>query len=215
MLEELVEIGLNDGEEGERLVKINKSLFEEERRKLIALLKEYKDVFAWSYQEMPGLSPTLVTHNLKLDPNAKPVKQPPWKYHLDVEDKIKVEVKKLLKVAFIEEIEYPSWLANIVPVKKKGGKIRICMDFRDLNKACPKDEFPLLNVDILVDAAASHECFSFMDGYSGYNKIFMDPTDAPKTVFKTPFGSYFYKVMLFGFKECRCYLPKNYDFDLW
>ena len=96
MLEELVEIGLNDGEEGERLVKINKSLFEEERRKLIALLKEYKDVFAWSYQEMPGLSPTLVTHNLKLDPNAKPVKQLPWKYHLDVEDKIKVEAKKLL-----------------------------------------------------------------------------------------------------------------------
>ena len=72
-------------------------------------------------------------------------------------------------VGFIEEIEYPSSLANIVLVKKKGSQIRICVDFWDLNKAYPKDEFPLPNVDILVNAAASHEHFSFMDGYSGYN----------------------------------------------
>ena len=92
--EEIVEIDLNDGEEGERLVKISRSLFEEERRKLITLLREYKDVFAWSYQEIPVLSPNLVTHNLKVDPDAKPVKHPPWKYRLDVEEKIKVEIKK-------------------------------------------------------------------------------------------------------------------------
>ena len=60
---------------------------------------------------------------------------------------------------FIEEIERPSWLANIVPVKKKGGQIRICVDFRDLSKACPKDEFPFPNVEILVDVAARHERF--------------------------------------------------------
>ena len=95
MREELVEIGLNDGEEGERLVKISRSLFEEERRKLITLLREYMDVFAWSYQEIPVLSPNLVTHNLKVDPDAKPVKHPPWKYRLDVEEKIKVEIKKI------------------------------------------------------------------------------------------------------------------------
>jgi len=72
--EEFVEVYLNDGEEGERLVKISKSLFEEERRKLVALLREYNDVFAWSYQEMPGLNTSLVTHKLKVDPNAKLVK---------------------------------------------------------------------------------------------------------------------------------------------
>ena len=167
--EELVEIDLNNGEGGEKLVKISKGLPEEERRKLVALLREYKDVFAWSYQEMPGLSPNLVTHKLKVDPNAKPMKQPPRKYRLDVEEKINVEVNKLLKARYIEEIECPSWLANIVPVKKKGGQIRIYVDFRGLNKACPKDKFPLPNVDILVDAIAGHESFSFMDGYSGYN----------------------------------------------
>ena len=120
------------------MVNISKNLFEKERGKLVALLKEYKDVFAWSYQEMPDLSPNLVTHKLKEDPNAKPVKQPPRKYRLDVEEKIKLEVQKLLKVGFIEDIECPSWLANIVSVKKKNGQIRICVDFRDLNKACQR-----------------------------------------------------------------------------
>ena len=83
------------------------------------------------------------------------------KYHLDVKEKVKVEVNKLLKARFIEEIKCPKWLANIVLIKKKGGKIRICVDFRDLNKACLKDEFPLSNVDILVDATTGHEHFSF------------------------------------------------------
>ena len=75
------------------------------------------------------------------------------------------------------------------------------MDFRDLNKTCPKNEFPLPNVDILVDATTGHEHFSFMDGYSGYNKIFMELVDAQKIAFKTPFGNYFYKVMPFWLKN--------------
>ena len=75
------------------------------------------------------------------------------------------------------------------------------MDFQDLNKACLKNEFPLPNVDILVDAVASHEHFSFMDGYSKHNQIFMDLVDAPKTAFRTPFRNYFYRVMPFGLKN--------------
>ena len=143
--EELIKINLS--EEGrERMVKISKGLLEREKRKLIALLKEYKDVFAQDYEEIPRLDPKLVTQRLNVDPKAKPVKQLARKYHLDVEEKIKAEVSKLLKAGFIEEIKCPEWLANIVPIKKKGKQIRICVDFRDLNKACPKDEFPLPNV---------------------------------------------------------------------
>ena len=199
--EELVEVNLGDEEEGEKMVKISKNLSKKKRGKLVALLKEYKNVFAWSYQEMPHLSTSLVMHKLKVDPNAKPVKQPPRKYCLDEEEKIKFEVQKLLKAGFIEKIECPRWLANIVPVKKKNGQIRICVDFWDFNKACPNDEFPLPNVDILVDAAVGHEHFSFMDGYSGYNQILMDPMNAPKITFKTPFGNYFYRVMPFALKN--------------
>ena len=119
--EELIEVNLGDREEGKKMVKISKNMSEKERGKLVALLKEYKDVFAWSYQEMPGLSLNLVVHKLKVDPNAKPVKQLPRKYCLEVEEKIKLEVQKLLKERFIEEIECLSWLANIVLVKKKNG----------------------------------------------------------------------------------------------
>ena len=78
-------------------------------------------------------------------------------------------MSKLLKARFIEEIKWLEWLANIVPVKKKGRHIRICVDLIDLNRAYPKDGFPLPNFDILVDAAVGHERFSFMDGYNGYN----------------------------------------------
>lgn len=84
-------------------------------------------------------------------------------------EKIKVEVSELLKPGFIEEIKFPQWLTKIVPVKKKGGQIHICVDFKDLNKAYLKDEFPLPNIDILVDSAACYKLFSLMDGYSGYN----------------------------------------------
>ena len=199
--EELVKVNLGDEEEGEKTVKISKNLSEKERGKSVALLKEYKDVFARSYQEMPNLISILVMHKLKVDPNDKSMKQPPRKYRLDVEEKIKLEMQKLLKAGFIKEIECLSWLANIVPVKKKNGHIRICVDFQDLNKACPKDEFPLPNVDILVDVVAGHKSFSFMDSYSGYNQILMDLVDALKTTFRTSFGNYFYRVMPFGLKN--------------
>lgn len=131
--EELVEVNLSVGGK-ERMVKISKGLLEEKKRRLIALLKEYKDVFAWVYEEMPRLDPQVVTYKLNVNPKAKLVKQPARKYHLDVEEKIKAEVSKLLKAGFLEEIKYPEWLANIVPTKKKGGQIRICVDFRDLNR---------------------------------------------------------------------------------
>jgi len=91
-------------------------------------------------------------------------------------------------------------LGDIVPVKKNG-QIRCCVDFLDLNKACPKDDFPLPNMDLFIDATAGHEMFSFMDGYSGYNQIKMNPVDAEKTAFRTPIGNNYYTVMPFGLKN--------------
>jgi hypothetical protein len=86
-------------------------------------------------------------------------------------------------------------------VKKKNGQIRCCVDFRDLNKACPKDEFPLPNMDLLIDSGAGHVMFSFMDGFNGYNQILMSPKDAKKTAFRTPIGNFYYTVMPFGLKN--------------
>uniref|UniRef100_A0A2N9HVE6 RNA-directed DNA polymerase n=1 Tax=Fagus sylvatica TaxID=28930 RepID=A0A2N9HVE6_FAGSY len=168
---------------------------------LIDLLHEYKDVFAWDYHEMPGIDPGLVAHSLNVEPGTRPVVQPMRTFHTEVEAQITQEVKKLLAAGFIKPIQHPRWLSNIVPVKKKNGQIRCCVDFRNLNKACPKDEFPLPNMDLLIDSAAGHAMFSFMDGFSGYNQIRMSTRDAEKTAFRTPIGNFYYTVMPFGLKN--------------
>ena len=152
---------------------------------------------------MAGLDPRLVVHSLNVDPGVKPVVQPAKVFHTNVEVQITQEVKKLLAAGFIKPIQHPKWLSNIVPVKKKNGQIRCCVDFRNLNKACLKDEFPLSNVDLFVDSAAKSSMFSFMDGYSGYNQIRMAAKDVKKTTFRTSIGNFYYIVMPFGLKTAR------------
>ncbi|KAI5343293.1 hypothetical protein L3X38_011169 [Prunus dulcis] len=114
---------------------------------------------------------------------------------------MRTEVDKLQTIGFIQEATYPVWLANSVMVRKATGGWRMCQDYTDLNKACPKDSFSLPRIDQLVDATAGHELLSFMDAYSGYNQIFMHPPDSEHTAFITDKGLYCYNVMPFGLKN--------------
>ena len=98
-------------------------------------------------------------------------------------------------------VEYPEWLANFVPVTKKDGKVRVCVDFCDLNKASPKDDFPLPHIYMLVDSTVRHTMLSFMDGFYEYNQIMMALEDMEKTSFITELGTYCYRVMPFGLKN--------------
>ena len=98
-------------------------------------------------------------------------------------------------------VNYPEWLANMVLVPKKDGKVQMCIDFWDLNKASPKDNFPLPHIDVLVDNTAGHVLLLFMDGFLGYNQIKMALEDMEKTSFITPWETYCYKVMPFGLKN--------------
>lgn len=109
----------------------------------------------------------------------------------------------MLQVGFTWEVGYPKWLSNVVLVKKSNGKWRIGVNFTDLNKACPKDSFPLPRIDLLVDSTSGHELLSFMDAFSGYNQIHMDDVDQEKTSFITDRGLYCYKMMSFGLKNAR------------
>ena len=120
---------------------------------------------------MLNLDFKLVVHYLNVYPRTKPIIQPPRIFHKKVEAQITQEVKKLLAIRFIKPIQHARRVFNIVPVKKKNGHIRCCVDFCNLNKAHPKDEFPLPNIDLLVASVAGSSIFSFMDGYSGYNQI--------------------------------------------
>ena len=111
------------------------------------------------------------------------------------------EIRKLLEAGFIREVYYPDWLANVVMVKKNNGKWRMCIDFTDLNRACPKDSYPLPRINTLVDSMARHELLSFMDAFSCYNQIKMKEEDQEKTSFVTSQGLFCYKVMPFGLKN--------------
>ena len=100
-------------------------------------------------------------------------------------------------------------MANVGPVPKKDGKVSVCVDFQDLNRGSPKDDFPLPHIDMLVGSTSSHSMLSFMDGFSCYNKILMAPKDMEKTSFITKWGTYCYRVMPFWVKECKSYLPES------
>ena len=106
-----------------------------------------------------------------------------------------------LRVGFIREVKYLEWLANVVVVPKKGGKWRICVDYTDLNEACPKDSFPLPRIDQIVDALDGHVMLSCLDAFSGYHQIPMHLPDAKKSAFITPHGLYYYNVMPSGLKN--------------
>ena len=111
------------------------------------------------------------------------------------------EVHKLQEASFIRKVYYPDWLANVVMVKKASRKWRMCVDFTDLNKACPKDSYPLPRVNVLVDSTTRHQLLSFMDAFSGCNQIRMHEDDQEKTSFVTNQGLFCYTVMPFGLKN--------------
>ncbi|KAG9453148.1 hypothetical protein H6P81_006052 [Aristolochia fimbriata] len=188
-------------EEDPRPTFLSTSLSVTEEKEYVPLLSEYKDVFALSYTEMPGLDSTIAVHKLAVKIGVKPVKQTERRFRPELIPEIAKEVDKLFKANFIREVKYLSWIANIVPVKKKNGKIQVCVDFRDLNKACPKDDFLLPITELMVDATKRHEVLSFMEGSSGYKQIRMDPKDEEMTAFRTPKGIFCYKVMPFGLKN--------------
>jgi dsDNA-binding SOS-regulon protein len=198
--EELDTIELEDGHP-ERTTKIGANLPPKMKESLVQFLKSNKDVFAWSHEDMPGINPSIISHKLNVDPSLRPVKQKRRVFAPERNNAIMEEVDKLLAANFIREVFYPDWLANVVIVKKNTGKWRMCVDFTDLNKACPKDSFPLPRIDQLVDSTAGHKLLTFMDAFSGYNQIVMDESDQEKTSFITSRGLFCYKVMPFGLKN--------------
>ena len=197
--EELELVSLND--DPEHLAYIGSKLAKDLKGLLTHFLRQNKDVFAWKQADMGGIDPTVITHMLNVSPSFKPIKQKRRSFAPERQKAINKEVGKLLQAGAIKEVEYPEWLANVVLVKKSNGKWRLCIDFTDVNRACPKDSFPLPRIDLIVDATAGHELLSFMDAFSGYNKINMDPDDQEKTSFVTSQGTYCYRVMSFRLKN--------------
>jgi hypothetical protein len=140
---------------------------------LVDFLHANADIFAWSPSDMPGISREVVEHSLDILPHSKAVQQ--WLWHFDEERRraIGVELRKLLEARFIKEVFHPTWLANLVLVKKKNGNWRMCVYYTGLNKACPKVPFPLPRIDQIVHSTARCKLLCFLDVYSEYHQIKM------------------------------------------
>ena len=150
---------------------------------------------------MPGIDPSVMVHKLNVLPSFLPIHHKKRVFTQERNQAIAEEVGKLQEAGFIREVYYPDWLAKVVMVKKSNWKWRMYVDFTDLNKACPKDSYPLPRVDVLVDSTTQHQLLSFMNAFSSYNQIQIDEVDQEKTLFVTSQGLFCYKMMLFGLKN--------------
>ena len=157
----------------------------------------------WDYPELPGLSRKLVEHQLPIKEGFQPFQQAPRRMAPDITLKINGEIERLVRAGFIRPARYVEWLSNIVLILKKNGKLRICIDFRNINMATPKDEYPMLVADLLVDGTSGYKVLSFMDGQSGYNQIIIAESDVHKTAFRCPesIGTFEWVVMPFALKN--------------
>jgi hypothetical protein len=148
-----------------------------------------------------GIPREVAEHKVNIKPGSKPVKQRLRRFNDDKCKAIGEEILKLLSARFIREVFQPKWLANPVLVRKKNKKWRMCVDYTSLNKACPKDPFPLSRIDQVVDSTAGCETLCFLDAYSGYHQIAMCIADQLTTLFITPFDTYCHQTMPFGLKN--------------
>ncbi|KAH9688200.1 Ribonuclease H [Citrus sinensis] len=199
-VEDLETVSLGPENPG-KTIRIGSRLKGEQKQELVKCLEAHADVFAWTHEDMPGIDPEVACHKLAIKKGARAVRQKRRCFNQERYEAINDEVEKLLRAGFIREVSYPEWISNVVLVKKANSKWRMCVDFTDLNKACPKDSFPLPKIDQLVDSTAGHGLLSFMDAFSGYNQIPMYEQDEESTAFITNQGLFCYRVMPFGLKN--------------
>ncbi|XP_024023052.1 uncharacterized protein LOC112092086 [Morus notabilis] len=192
-IEQLAEVQVDHGE-SMMVLKIGYDMSPALKIKVEEFLKKNLDVFTWTHADMEGIDSLVMCHALNVDPTYPPKRK---KYRLmnpERYETLKEEVDKLINNGFIREAHYPRWISNPVLVIKPNETWRSCVDFSDLNKACPKDGFPFPRIDQMVDATFEHELLSFMDAYSGYIQIPMHPSDEEHTPFITDRGLYCYQL---------------------
>ena len=165
---------------------------------------------------MPGIDRSIVEHRLPIKLGYRPYHQGARRCNPKVLPDIKAEITRLIEAKFIRQCRYAEWISNVVPVYKKNGKLRVCIDFRNLNKATPMDGYAMPIADMLVDAAAGHKVISFMDGNAGYNHIFYGRRRHPQDCVQMSRTSRFIRVGSHDLriKKCRCYVPEIHELYL-
>ncbi|KAL3680089.1 hypothetical protein R1sor_023045 [Riccia sorocarpa] len=175
-------------------LRVNARFTDAERDSYRDFLKEYRDVFAFQMSDLKGILPEIGTHRIDLQPGSVPVRQRQYRLNEKYSLLVKENIDSLLDARFIYPVLSSDWVSPIVVIpKKQTGKIRVCQDFRRLNEAALKDHHPLPFTDVILDQVAGFECYSFLDGFSGYNQVFLRAEDCDKTTFTTDWGTFAYK----------------------
>ncbi|GJX37483.1 reverse transcriptase domain-containing protein [Tanacetum coccineum] len=195
---------------------IAKDLKNEEKASLIEVLKSYKRAITWKLSDIKGIDPEFCTHKILMEEDYEPMVQHQRRVNPKIHDVIKKEVEKLLDAGLIYPISDSPWVSPVHCVPKKGGMTivkndendliptrlvtgwRVCIDYRKLNEATRKDHFPLPFMDQMLERLAGNQYYCFLDGFSGYFQIPIDPKDQEKTTFTCPYGMFAYRRMPFG-----------------
>jgi hypothetical protein len=186
-------------ERNPKFVKLSSSLSKEQRAEYTELLREFSDVFSWTYEDLKTYDTSvIIEHKIPLKEEAKPFRQKLRQINPMLLPIMEREVKKLLDAQIIVPLRYSEWVANLVPVRKKNGEIRLCVDFRNLNRSSKKDNYPLPKMEHILQRVTGASRISMIDGFSGYNQISVLPEDREKTTFTTPWGTFMYAKIPFG-----------------
>nr|GEW43622.1 reverse transcriptase domain-containing protein [Tanacetum cinerariifolium] len=182
-------------------VVIGGTLSEKGRTKLCSVLEKNLDIFAWQPSDMTRVPRSIAEHRLNIREGYSPVRQKKRGQAPERAKAIQAEVQKLVYVGIMRDVYYHNWLSNPVIVKKHDGSWRMCVDFTDLNKACPQDCYPLLEIDWKVESLCGYPFKCFLDAYKGYHQIQLAEADEEKIAFHTGQGVYCYTKMPFGLKN--------------
>ncbi|GJV90649.1 reverse transcriptase domain-containing protein [Tanacetum coccineum] len=200
VLEEKIKMAIHP-EYPEQIIAIGSTLTEKGHKELCALLRQNMDVFAWKPADMTGVPWHIAEHRLNVREGYLPIRQNKRGQARERNKAIQEEVEKLVDARIMKEVHYHSWLSNPVMVKKHDGSWRMCVDFKDLNKACPRDGYPLPEIDWKVESLFEYPFKCFLDAYKGYHQIKMAKEDEEKTAFITSQGIFYYSKMSFGLKN--------------
>ncbi|GJT35299.1 reverse transcriptase domain-containing protein [Tanacetum coccineum] len=200
IIEERIKVAINP-KYPEKTVMIGSTLTEEGHNKLCGLLQRNLDIFAWNPADMTGVPRHIAEHRLNVREGCSPVRQKKRGQAADRNQAIQEEVKKLMEAGIMKEVHYHDWLSNPLMVKKHDDSWRMCVDFKDLNKACPEDGYPLPEIDWKAESLCGFPFKCFLDAYKGYHQIQIAKGDEEKTAFITSQGIFCYTKMPFGLRN--------------
>ena len=210
-LDDYIEINIGTDEEP-RNIKIGKGTSDKERKDLIELVKEYRDVFAFTYDELKAYRDDVFQHTIPLRSEAKPFRQKLRRINPKLASMVQKELQKMLAAGIIAPTRHSSWCSNLVVVRKKNGQLRICIDFRNLNISCIKDNYPLPDMETLLQRVTGSGMMSMLDGFSGYNQVLVKQEDRHKTTFTSPWETFEYIRMPFGLLNAGATFQRAMDY---